>query len=332
MPDYRFQLINGNASSPISDDLRRQLLDRPGLQPHRPSGSEVPETRNSLAQTASLYRPDEALETAINTAIAIGEPLLLTGEPGTGKTQAAYYVAHALGLGDPFHFQTKSTSAGNDLLYDFDTVQYFHDAQLAKFDDAAARRMLNRDYVKKGTLWRAFDRATATGFPTVVLIDEIDKAPRDFPNDLLHEIDQMQFHVQEIPDHPPVTCARELRPLVFITSNDERRLPPAFLRRCVTHHIELTKSLLQTAVESHRHRFRALDDTFLRTAVDCFWRIRDKKGLEKRPATGELLAWLQVLSVATGNNHLALAVESAHLPYLGTIIKTPEDLEVIKRK
>ena len=160
MADYAFQLINRNADRPLGEEIRQQLLRRPCVQ-----------IENSLPGTASRYRPDEALENAVNTAIAVGEPLLLTGEPGTGKTQAAYYVAHQLGT-KVFHFQTKSTSIGNDLLYDFDTVRYFHDAHLSRLEDVAPSEKLDRrKYVSKGQLWQAFQEAETTGYPTVVLID-----------------------------------------------------------------------------------------------------------------------------------------------------------------
>jgi MoxR-like ATPase len=318
MTDYTFQLINRNLDRPLPADSRQQLLRRPCIQ-----------IDNSLKGTAPRYRPDEALENAINTAIAVGEPLLLTGEPGTGKTQAAYYVAYQLGT-QVFHFQTKSNSTGNDLLYDFDTVRYFHDAHLAKLGDGASHGKLNRrDYVSPGELWKAFTKAEEAGFPTVVLIDEIDKAPRDFPNDLLHEVDQMEFSIKEVGDWT-IRCRRELRPLLFITSNDERRLPPAFLRRCVTHHIELTDQLLQTAVDSHRDMYPELDNNFLKTAIECFLRIRGKT-LEKPPATGELLAWLQVLSAATGSRPDVLNADLKDLPYLGTLLKHPEDFAALRR-
>ena len=318
MADYAFQLINRNADRPLGEEIRQQLLRRPCVQ-----------IENSLPGTASRYRPDEALENAVNTAIAVGEPLLLTGEPGTGKTQAAYYVAHQLGT-KVFHFQTKSTSIGNDLLYDFDTVRYFHDAHLSRLEDVAPSEKLNRrNYVSKGQLWQAFQEAETTGYPTVVLIDEIDKAPRDFPNDLLHEVDQMEFNVREVPDWK-VSCPRNLRPLLFITSNDERRLPPAFLRRCVTHHIELTESLLHDAVFAHQDMYPTLDEKFLKTAVECFVKLR-RKTLEKKPATGELLAWLQVLSVATGVRPNLMNADLKDLPYLGALIQHPEDMATLRR-
>lgn len=318
MSDYDFRLIDRDRDAPLDAASRQRLLRRPILAQDQ-----------SLRGTANLYRPDAALEEAINTALAVAEPLLLTGEPGTGKTQAAYYVARQLGT-EVFHFQTKSTSTGNDLLYDFDTVRYFHDAHLTRLTDGdPAVKLDRRNYVTQRELWLAFEYAQQENYPAVVLIDEIDKAPRDFPNDLLHEVDQMEFTVKEVPNWK-VPCPREHRPLLFITSNDERRLPPAFLRRCVTHHIVLTDELLRSAVAAHRGRFRNLDDRFVESALACFLKIRSKT-LEKPPATGELLAWLQVLSVATGVEPDRLNADLKDLPYLGTLIKHPEDMTTLRR-
>ena len=318
MKDYTFQIINRNFQGSLPDSTREHLRKRPYVQ-----------VDSSLAGTAGRYRPSQELENAINTAIAIGEPLLLTGEPGTGKTQAAYFVAQQLNV-NLFHFQAKSNSTANNLLYEFDTVRYFHDAHLDRAPAGAHSHFLvldKRNYVEKRPLWLAFEEGLRTQFPAVLLIDEIDKTPRDFPNDLLHEVDQMEFVVSEIDEK--ISCPRELRPLLFITSNDERRLPPAFLRRCVTHHIELTEGLLSEAVESHQNRYPKLNEKFLETAIQCFVRIR-RRAKEKPPATGELLAWLQVLSVTIGSRPDVLNADLKDLPYLGTLIKHPEDMKELK--
>ncbi len=317
MANYQFRLIDRNRQDPLPEDARRRVLDRPWVH-----------LETSLQGTAACYRPDEALENAINTAITVGEPLLLTGEPGTGKTQAAYFVAHQLGV-PVFHFQVKSNTTAGDLLYEFDAVRYFRDAQLARLQSEAAVQQVDKNaYVEPRPLWRAFQWAEEKQYPPVLLIDEIDKAPRDFPNDLLHEIEHMEFVVRET--ERPVRCPRELRPLVFITSNDERRLPPAFLRRCVCHHIEMTDELLRTAVLSHRQPYPKLDEEFLDTAIRCFLQLRQRTK-EKPPATGELLAWLQVLSVAIGCHPEALETDLRKLPFLSTLIKHPDDLLELHR-
>jgi MoxR-like ATPase len=317
MSSYEFDLIDPRRRDPLPHERRQRLLDRPWVH-----------VDTSLAGTAPCYRPDDQLAGAINTAIAVGEPLLLTGEPGTGKTQAAYFAAHQLGT-KLFHFQVKSTSTAADLLYEFDTVRYFRDAQLARmYSEQRLAELDKHRYVEPRALWQAFQWATENKYPAVLLIDEIDKAPRDFPNDLLHEIEHMEFTVRET--DTPVTCPRELRPLVFITSNDERRLPPAFLRRCVCHYIEMTDELLEKAVKSHEGRFPDLNDEFIRTALRCFLQIRQSVR-EKPPATGELLAWLQVLCVATDRQPGILEVPLKRLPFLGTLLKHPEDLQQLHR-
>ena len=172
---YPLRLVRRDAEGPPPDP--EVLARRPFLT-----------LKGSLTEDAELFEPGEELETAINTSIAVGDPLLLTGEPGTGKTQTAYYVAHKLGLEPVLHFQVKSDVTARDLLYHFDTVRYFHDAHLEGLGELDKRR-----YRDKRPLWKAL----ASERPRVLLIDEIDKAPRDFPNDLLHELDQMEFEVAE---------------------------------------------------------------------------------------------------------------------------------------
>ncbi len=318
MAEYTFRVFNRDLRGALPPETRRQLLERPCVQ-----------VDASLSGTAGLYRPSEALENAMNTALAVGEPLLLTGEAGTGKTQAAYYAALQLDV-KLFPFQVKSNSVAGDLLYHFDTVRYFHDAHFAQQQAAPSGAPLDkRKYIEKRPLWQAFDWAQDQGYPAVLLIDEIDKAPRDFPNDLLHELDQMSIPVRETGETH--CCPRELRPVVFITSNDERRLPPAFLRRCVSHHIRLTDDLLWEAIDSHRELYPQLNPEFLKLAVECFWNIRHQVK-EKLPATGELLVWLQVLATDKGCRPDVLKTELSRLPHLGALIKQPEDLETLRRE
>ena len=169
----------------------------PAILAYRPHA----EKQRSLAADAERFVPDAGLARAINTAICLGEPLLITGEPGTGKTQTAYYVAWKLNLGDVLHFQVKSDTTAKDLLYHFDMVRYFQDAQLRKIqiaeidDQTRAAQEARKKYREKRDLWLAFEDAQAKGHPRVLLIDEIDKAPRDFPNDLLHELGQMEIQL-----------------------------------------------------------------------------------------------------------------------------------------
>lgn len=286
--------------------------------------------QRGLQQDAPRFRPGDALKTAIHTALAVGEPLLLTGEAGTGKTQAAYYVAHKLGLGKVLHFQVKSGSTAQDLLYRFDHVGYFREANLSKGSDTQPPGKM--DFITKGALWEALESTQ----PKVLLIDEIDKAPRDFPNDLLHELDQMQFKVPELKQGEQEFVVGEnnlVRPLVFITSNSERRLPEAFLRRCTFHHIVFDENLLNEVKDAHRADFQHLGDDLLKHAMRRFLKLREQH-LRKVPATGEFLVWLRVMALAAGTDDGALQIllaqlrdDDRELPYLGVLLKDRHDLE-----
>ena len=286
--------------------------------------------QRDLQQDAPRFRPGDALKTAIHTALAVGEPLLLTGEAGTGKTQAAYYVAHKLGLGKVLHFQVKSGSTAQDLLYHFDHVGYFREANLSKGTNTPPPNKMN--FIDKGELWAALESAT----PRVLLIDEIDKAPRDFPNDLLHELDQMKFKVQELKDGNKDYVVGEgnpTRPLVFVTSNSERRLPEAFLRRCTFHHIAFDAALLEEVKDAHREDFQQLSDDLLATAMRRFLKLRGQH-LRKVPATGEFLVWLRVMARAAGTDATRLQIllaqlqdDDRELPYLGVLLKDRHDVE-----
>jgi MoxR-like ATPase len=309
---YRFDLVPPQGKTPLADTT--WLAKRP-----------FSENERSLEKDAPNFIAGSALADAINTAIAVGEPLLLTGEPGTGKTQAAYYAAYQLGV-KCIHFQVKSDSTARDLLYDFDMVRYFRDAHLQNLTQQEAgekNELIKGRYIDKRALWQAFDLAEKKGVPQVLLIDEIDKAPRDFPNDLLHEVDQMEFTIVETEDK--IVAPTHLRPMLFITSNSERRLPEPFLRRCVYHHIEFDDRIVEQAVESRREEFKHLSDGFLELAVKRFFALRERN-LRKIPATGELLVWLRVLALATGKYPEHLEEDLAKLPYLGVLLKDHQDI------
>jgi MoxR-like ATPase len=309
---YPFDLVPAQGREPIKDNS--WLAKRP-----------FAEQLSSLKKDASYFVAGEALANAMNTAIAIGEPLLLTGEPGTGKTQAAYYAAFQLGV-ECIHFQVKSDSTARDLLYDFDMVRYFRDANIQNVhpQQSGEKKELDRgEYIDKRALWSAFETGKEKGMPQVLLIDEIDKAPRDFPNDLLHELDQMEFTIIETGekiDAPPL-----LRPIVFITSNSERRLPEPFLRRCVYHHIEFDDRIVEQAVMSRRAEFKDLSDGFIELAIKRFLALRNRN-LRKLPATGEFLVWLRVLALAVGKYSEHLEEDLSKLPYLNTLLKDHQDL------
>ena len=276
---------------------------------------------NSFGEDAQRFVPGEQLETAINTAIALGEPLLITGEPGTGKTQAAYYAAYKLGIEPVIHFQVKSDSSAGDLLYYFDSVRYFYDASIAAKSEGTERVQIDKsNYVEPRALWEAISSSR----PRVLLIDEIDKAPRDFPNDLLHELDKMEFMIAET--RQVISTPKNNRPIVFITSNSERRLPEPFLRRCIYHHIRFDDDIVSKAVEKRAAEYSNLSPDFLKMAMKRFLALRDRN-LRKRPSTGELLVWLRVLALTVGTYPERLDSNLSKLPYLGVLLKDHQDIE-----
>jgi MoxR-like ATPase len=303
-----FRLLNADSNEPVAN---RQLLQQ----------RTISNFTSSFADDARNFVADKLLETAINTAIAVGAPLLITGEPGTGKTQAAYYAAYKLGIEPVLHFQVKSDSSAKDLLYHFDTVRYFHDAHLL-----TEQKLNKRDYIEERDLWLAI-QADET---RVLLIDEIDKAPRDFPNDLLHELDKMEFKIAETGEI--IRADHRKRPIVFITSNSERRLPEPFLRRCVYHHIVFTQDLLEKAVAKRKIKeYAALSEDFIKLAVNRFLDLRNSN-LRKKPSTAEFLMWLRVLGLTVTDYSEKLDSDLSKLPFLGALIKDHQDLDDLQRK
>ena len=304
------------------------LVDPTRDAPRRPESLKrrrPPSDVMRLDLAAPRYQPDAPLVDAINTALSLGVPLLLTGEPGTGKTQVAYYLAWYFGLeaGGFFKLSVRSTTTHRDLLYEFDAVRYLHAAYVAKESGVGLDK---QTFLEKRPLWQAFERLE----PSIVLIDEIDKAPRDFPNDLLGVIDQHEFDVAEIADHPPVKNASAQPPAVIITSNGERRLPEPFLRRCVFHHIALTDDLLRRAVAAHKSSFASLGAEVVDEAIRRFKEIR-RSDLRKKPATGELIAWLVVLSARGGVGLETIRDARAdELPAISVLVKDREDLAALR--
>ena len=252
------------------------------------------------------YLSSAALDAAVNCAIALERPLLVRGEPGTGKTQLAEALAHGLGLPLVF-WPVKSTTRAQDGLYVYDTVQRLYDS---RFGDGDVRDI--RRYIKLGPLGQTF----ATPERRVLLIDEIDKADLEFPNDLLHELDRMRFRITETGDE---VVARE-RPVVVITSNAEKELPDAFLRRCVFHYIEFPDPELMSRIVRVHHP--QLEERLLEQALAAFYALRDLQGLRKRPSTSELIDWIAVLQRA-GIGSVQL---EEGMPFLGALLKREQDL------
>jgi MoxR-like ATPase len=255
------------------------------------------------------YLTNDALEAAVNCALSLERPLLIKGEPGTGKTLLAHAIAESVGT-ELIFWPVKSTTRAQDGLYLYDTVQRLYDARFGDGDVKDIRR-----YIKHGPLGRAL------GAPkrVVLLIDEVDKADIEFPNDLLHELDRMRFAVGETGDE---VVAKE-RPIVVITSNNEKELPDAFLRRCVFHFIDFPEAeLMKRIVRVHHPK---IDQELIDQAVVAFYQLRDVPRLRKRPSTSELIDWIAVLSHAgVGRERFV-----KELPLLGVLLKKEQDVEAL---
>jgi len=252
------------------------------------------------------YLTNEGLQAAVNCAIALERPLLVKGEPGTGKTLLAEAIAQE--LGQPLlSWNVKSTTRAQDGLYVYDTVQRLYDS---RFGDGNVKDI--RGYIRLGPLGQAFSAKERS----VLLIDEIDKADIEFPNDLLHELDRMRFRILETDEE----IAAKHRPVVVITSNNEKELPDAFLRRCVFHFIDFPdQDLMRRIVAVHHPK---LDETLADQALEIFYALRAMQRLRKRPSTSELIDWIAVLKSA-GVKSLRL---DENLPFLGTLLKREQDL------
>ncbi len=256
------------------------------------------------------------LTLAVNAAISLQRPLLIKGEPGTGKTLLAEEVAAALGL-DLLQWHIKSTTKAQQGLYEYDAVSRLRDSQLG---DDRVRDISN--YIVKGVLWQAFESHR----PTVVLIDEIDKADIEFPNDLLRELDRMEFHCYETKR----TVRAIHRPIVFITSNNEKELPDAFLRRCFFHYIRFPdRDTMQQIVDVH---FPGIRETLLSEALEVFFGLRDIPGLKKKPSTSELIDWLRLILAGDVPPEALRASNGYAMPPLaGALLKNEQDMHLYER-
>ena len=267
--------------------------------------------RNDFTSTND-YVASEELMASVNVAIALQKPLLIKGEPGTGKTMLAKAVANSLGK-ELIIWNIKSTTKAQDGLYMYDTIQRLYDGQFGEegVDDIA-------HYIKLGKLGEAFKSEEQV----VLLIDEIDKADLEFPNDLLWELDQMEFYIHETKE----TVKAKQSPIVIITSNAEKELPDAFLRRCIFHFIEFPgKELMEEIVKTH---YPDVEQNLLNAAMDVFYEIRGMREVRKKPSTSELIDWINALQLGG----IPFETIKKNLPFIGVVVKKDEDLEAVKHR
>jgi MoxR-like ATPase len=254
---------------------------------------------------------------AVNAAITLQRPLLIKGEPGTGKTMLAEEVAAALQV-PLLQWHIKSTTKAQQGLYEYDAVSRLRDSQLG---DEKVKDIAN--YIVKGVLWQAFEQ----GKPSVILIDEVDKADIEFPNDLLRELDRMEFHVYETRQ----TIRADVRPIVIITSNNEKELPDAFLRRCFFHYIKFPdKDTMGRIVDVH---FPNLKKDLLREAMEVFFELREVPGMKKKPSTSELIDWLKLLVAEDIPPEVLRSKDRKTVvpPLAGALLKNEQDVHLFER-
>ena len=267
---------------------------------------------NSSFSSTQDYVASEELLSSVNVAIALKKPLLIKGEPGTGKTMLAQAVANSLGK-KLIIWNIKSTTKAQDGLYMYDTIQRLYDGQFGEegVDDIAR-------YIKLGKLGEAFE----SDEQVVLLIDEIDKADLEFPNDLLWELDQMEFYIHETKR----TVKAKHRPIVIITSNAEKELPDAFLRRCIFHYIDFPDAaLMEEIIKTH---YPDVEENLMKNAMQVFYDIRTLRDIRKKPSTSELIDWINALQIGG----IPADKLRATLPFLGVVVKKDEDLETVKQE
>jgi MoxR-like ATPase len=263
------------------------------------------------------YVATEDLQMAVNAAVTLQRPLLIKGEPGTGKTLLAEEVAKSLGL-RLIQWHIKSTTKAQQGLYEYDAVSRLRDSQLG---DAKVQDIAN--YIKRGKLWEAFTAAE----PVVLLIDEVDKADIEFPNDLLVELDRMEFFVYETGE----TIKAVQRPIVFITSNNEKELPDAFLRRCFFHYINFPdRDTMSQIIDVH---YPGIKQQLVRDALDVFFEVRGVPGLKKKPSTSELIDWLKLLMSDDIPDEILKDKDASKAipPLYGALLKNEQDVHLLER-
>ena len=259
---------------------------------------------------SSEYVASKELMNAVNVAMALQKPLLIKGEPGTGKTMLAEAIASSLGM-KLIVWGIKSTTKAQEGLYVYDTVQRLYDSQFGEGDVSDIKQ-----YIKLGKLGEAFTSEEQV----VLLIDEIDKADLEFPNDLLWELDRMEFYINETKE----TIRTKHRPIVIITSNAEKELPDAFLRRCIFHYIEFPdREKIREIIRVH---YGDMDKKLVDAALDAFYDIRGMRNIMKKPSTSELLDWLQALEISG----VDVKKIKDTIPYIGVLLKKNQDIDIVK--
>ncbi|WP_350433291.1 MoxR family ATPase [Shewanella sp. H8] len=268
-----------------------------------------------MFKSTDNYIASNELTLAVNAAIALEKPLLIKGEPGTGKTQLAEELARSLNC-KLYQWHIKSTTKAQQGLYEYDAVSRLRDSQLG---DARVHDIGN--YIVKGKLWQAFEEDQRA----ILLIDEIDKADIEFPNDLLQELDKMEFYVYETQQ---VIKAKQ-RPIIIITSNNEKELPDAFLRRCFFHYIKFpTKDEMAKIIDVHHPNVK---QDLLQQALEVFFDLRDVNGIKKKPSTSELIDWLKLLISDDISQETLLNKQSDIIPLFGALLKNEQDVSLIEK-